>query len=209
MGAIVPIILIVVIAVVSLAVVIGLSLGIGWVLTLFLPFSLFEGSLLGLLAGSVILFIWRNILFSIPPFPLREVEEEFEPEELPRSLFWETEADKTWERWFNYVFASAIYENLLASPRWGAVMDEEELQDISVELAEAAVAGLKTKSPRIKRLSMNKGGLKQEMIRLGQPVDDNILNVAVAAVNGELVYHDKSLRKVMQEGSWDEPVKEF
>lgn len=209
MAAILPIVVIVVLAVASLALVIGLSLGIGWVLTLFLPFSLFEGSLLGLLAASATLFIWRNILFSIPSFPLGEVEDEVEPEDLPRSLFWETEADKTWERWFRYVFASSIYENLLDSPRWGVVMDEEELQDISVDLAEAALAALKTKSPRIKRLSVNKGLLKQEMLKMGQPMDDNILNAAVGAVNAELVYIDKNLREVMREGLWNEPVKQL
>jgi len=41
------VLVILLLVIISLALFIGLSLGIGWLLTLFLPFSLFEATLLG------------------------------------------------------------------------------------------------------------------------------------------------------------------
>ncbi len=46
MGAILPGLLTVIVVIISLAVVLGIFLFFGWLLTLFLPFSLFEGALL-------------------------------------------------------------------------------------------------------------------------------------------------------------------
>ena len=46
--------LVLLIVVVSLALVLGIAIGIGWVLTLILPFTLFEGSLLGIIASIIV-----------------------------------------------------------------------------------------------------------------------------------------------------------
>ena len=62
MRAILVIILIVALAFASFALVVGVSLGTGWVLTRFLPFSLFEGTLVSMVAAVVTFATWRGIL---------------------------------------------------------------------------------------------------------------------------------------------------
>ena len=209
MRAILPIVLIVVVAVVSFALVLGLSLGIGWALTLFLPFSLFEATLLGILAAGITLIIWRSILFSVPPFPFESEPVEDEPEAIPESRFWKMDEGRTWEKWFRYTFANTIYDEIFDAPRWPTQMNEAQLQETAIHLADITVDGLKTKSPRTKRLSVNKGLLKQEMLKIGHPLhDEQILVAATAAINEELIYLDNDLREVMREGLWDEPAEE-
>lgn len=205
MQAILPIVLIVVVAVASFALVLGIALGIGWALTLFLPFSLFEATLLGSLAAGITVLIWRTIIFSAPPFPFEPEPVEDESDAIPESLFWRTGKDRTWENWFRYTFANTIYDEILDAPRWPTQMNETQLQETAIRLASITVDGLKTKSPRTKRLSVNKGLLKQEMLKIGHPLyDDHILVAATAAINEELSYLDDDLREVMREGLWDE-----
>lgn len=208
MRAILPIITIIAVAVISFAVVLGLALGIGWLLTLFLPFSLFEATLLGILAAGITLIFWRSIIFSAPPFPLGEEMIEPEPETIPEARFWRRDEDRTWERWFRYTFANTIYDEIFDAPRWPTQMNETQLEETAIRLANITVDGLKTKSPRTKRLSVNKGLLKQEMLKIGHPLyDDHVLTAAVGAINEELLYLDEDLREVMREGLWDEPAE--
>jgi hypothetical protein len=206
--AIFPIILIVAVAVISFALVLGLSLGIGWALTLFLPFSLFEATLVGGLAAGITIAIWRTILYAAPPFPLESEPVEDEPDSIPESRFWRTGEDRTWENWFRYTFANTIYDDILDAPRWPTQMNETQLQETAIHLADITVDGLKTKSPRTKRLSVTKGLLKQDMLKIGHPLyDDHILTAATAAINEELISLDEELREVMREGLWDEPAE--
>jgi hypothetical protein len=205
------IILIIVLIVVSFALVTGIALGVGWVLTRFLPFSLFEATLLGMIAAFVTLNIWRNILSLAPP-DFRSVEEEPEPDfdEIPLSRFCRTDADKTWENWFRYAIANTVYEGFLDSPGRIGQMNDKQLQELSIRLADAAIAALKAKSPRARRLRVTSGMLKHELTRMGQqPYDDDILDTAVSAINDELVSSQEELREVIREKSWDEPTDIF
>ncbi|MFQ5813671.1 MAG: hypothetical protein ACE5I2_10870 [Anaerolineae bacterium] len=212
----VAILIIIVLIVISFALVIGVALGVGWILTLFLPFSLFEATLLGMIAAMIIWTIWRNILRSSDTFDFYEGEEEEDEEtepdldEIPISRFCGTDADRTWENWFRYLIANTIYEDLLDSPGWIGQMNEEYLQELSIRLTDAAIATLKRKSPRTKRLRVTKGMLKQEMTKMGQqPYDDDILDTAVSATNVELVSSQEELREVIREKLWDEPADVF
>ena len=77
-------------------------------------------------------------------------------------------------------------------------------------MADTALGGLETKSPRTKRLRVSKGMLKQQLIKMGQqPYDDDILDAAVAAMNADLRYLDEPLRKAIRERLWDEPKEVF
>ena len=109
------ILLIVLVVIISLALFIGLSLGIGWLLTLFLPFSLFEATLLGMLAAVVTGLVWYRIFRSLAVSEFLTDEDESEPDEIPESRFWESPADRTWKNWFRYVLANSVYEDLLDS----------------------------------------------------------------------------------------------
>lgn len=209
-----PIILAIVLTiVVSLALMIGISLGIGWILTLFLPFSLFEGTLLGIIAVLATASFWYNLLRSVPPFGWEEEEEDFEREEeaeIPPSRFWKKSADRTWKKWLEYVLANSIYEDLLDSPRGMGGMQEKQLQELAVRLAKAAVMAVQTKSPRAKRLRVSRKMLKQAMAKMGQrPYDDELLDIAVEATNIELVYLGEELREVIRDRLWDEPTEMF
>ena len=214
MRVVLPIILAIVLTiVVSLALMIGISLGIGWILTLFLPFSLFEGTLLGIIAVLATAGFWYNLLRSVPPFGWEEEEEDFETEEeaeIPPSRFWKKSADRTWEKWLEYVLANSIYEDLLDSPRGMGGMQEKQLQELAVRLAKAAVMAVQTKSPRAKRLRVSRKMLKQAMAKMGQrPYDDELLDIAVEATNIELVYLGEELREVIRDRLWDEPTEMF
>jgi hypothetical protein len=205
MRVIPPFVSVVVLILISLALVIGISLGIGWVLTLIFSFSLFEGTVVGMMSAVITWAIWHNILRDMPVF---EEEVDSEIEEIPASRFWETGADKTWENWFRYEFANSIYEDFLTSPRLGAVMGERQLQELAICMADAALEGLKRKSPRVKRMRVSRGMLQQEIANIGQqPYDDDILDIAVTAVNIELVHLEDELRLVIKEGLWDEQAE--
>ena len=204
MGAILPGLLMVILMIISLALVLGIFLFIGWLLTLFLPFSLFEGALLSMIASLLIGIIYTILRFGASG---EEDENDFEADEIPGSRFWSTSAERTWENWFRYIIANSVYEDLLESPHWVEIMSEENLQDLCIGLADAALEILKAKSPRATRLRVSKGSLKHEMVKIGHPsYQDGILNPAVAAVNAVLMPMEGLLRQIVREQSWDEPA---
>ncbi len=215
MRAFLLILIIIVLLIISFALVIGVALGVGWILTLFLPFSLFEATLLGMIAALVTWTVWRNILDSIKPFGSDDKEEpELEDledfDEIPPSRFYRTDADRTWENWFRYMIANTTYEDFLDLPGRIAQMNDRQLQELSIRLTDAAMAALKVKSPRTKQLSVTKGMLKHEMTKMGQkPYDDDILDTAVSAINDELDSLQEELREVIRGKLWDEPVDMF
>ncbi len=86
-------------------------------------------------------------------------------------------------------------------------MGERQLQELSVRMADAALTGLKKKSPRVKWLRVSRGILKHELTNIGQqPYDDDILDTAVTAVNAVLVNIEDELRLAIKEDLWDEPA---
>ncbi len=204
-------ILIILVVVVSFALVFGAALGVGWVLARFLPFSLFEATLLSMIATMIIWTVWRNILSSVRDFgpDVDEEEPEWGLDEIPPSRFYRTDADRTWENWFRYILANATYEDFLNSG-WTAQMNEGQLKELSIRLTDAAIAGLKAKSSRTKRLRVSKGMLKHEITKMGQkPYDDDILDTAVSAINDELGSLQEELRDVIRGRLWNEPVDMF
>lgn len=204
------IILIIVLLVVSFALVMGIALGVGWVLTRFLPFSLFEATLVGMIAALVTWTIWRNTLGSAPDFGSAEEEPEPDFDEIPLSRFCKTDADRTWENWFRYTIANTVYEGFLDSPGRIGQMNERQLQELSIRLTDAALAALKVKSPRTKRLRVSTGMLKHEMTKVGQqPYDEEILDTAVSAINIELISSQEELIEVIRDKLWDEPADVF
>lgn len=203
LGALVPVLVFLVI----LAALVGISVGIGWVLTLILPFSLFEGTLLGILVGALAA-AGTHEFFSLPP-PYAPDDLDPYGEGIPVDRFYDEEEDKTWENWFRWNFADVIYEDLLTSPRWIQSMSAPELQELAIELADAAVAALKKKSPRAERMRLGYGALKQEMDRPDRPsYDEDLLDLVVLAVNLELGPFEDVLRTVISNRLWNKPTDE-
>ena len=190
---------------ISLALVIGISLGIGWMLTLFLPFSLFEGTLLGMIAGLVTGTLWYKFIRSEISSEPDEEEDDSEAGEIPEFRFWSTNAEKTWENWFRYLIANSVYEDLLESPHCVEASSEDELQKLSIRMADAAVGILREKTSRARRLRVSKGRLKHEMVKMGHPLfDEGVLDAVVPAVNSVLMQTEEVLRRIVRGQLWDE-----
>lgn len=205
MGAILPGLLTVIAVIISLALVLGIFLFFGWLLTLFLPFSLFEGTLLSMIACLVTGSLWQTLWrFRTSG---EEDENDVEEDEILGDRFWSTPAERTWENWFRYIIANSVYEDLTDSPHWEEVMGEADLQSLCIGLADASLEILKAKSPRATRMRVSKGSLKHEMVKMGHPAyQDGILNPAVAAVNVALMPVEGLLRQIVREQTWDEPA---
>ncbi len=203
------------IAAISLAVVLGISIGIGWILTLIFPFTLFQGSVLGMFAAIIVVTIWYNLLASVPVFTPNEYgseeegyegeEGEYEEEydEIPTTRFYKEKTDQTWEAWFRYQIANGIYMDFQDSPRPVARMGQKQIQELAIRLADMAVTMCKRKPPHTKTFKITMSSLKQEMTRIGQrPYDDDILKLAVEAINDELGYDD--VQDVIRTKRWEE-----
>lgn len=209
MRTIFPVIALIAFGLVSLALIIAVSVGVGWLLTLVLPFSLFEGTVVGIAAGIATWLIWYNILRDATTYsPMDDVDDD-DIEEIPVARFCKTEAEKTWENWFRYEFANSIYEDLLTSPQWGET-DARELQEQAVRLADAALASLKKKSSRAKWMRVNTNILRRELVKAGhKPYDEDTLDLAAVAVNVELVHLEEQFRLVIKDALWAERAEMF
>ncbi len=212
--------LILIVVLISLALVLGVALGVGWLLRLILPsFSLFEASLLGIIASAVVGFFWYNFINSIPEVRLGQDEDYDEEaydydediyEMIPASRFYKTNADKTWEAWFRYQIANGIYVEFQDSPQPVAPMGEKQLQELAIRLADVAISLLKGKTARTKRLKVSVATLKRQMTKIGQrPYDDDIVQLAVEAINEEVDYHYEDITTVIRAKLWSEPCEMF
>jgi hypothetical protein len=209
MRTILSIVLTVVPILISLALVIGVFVGLGWLLTLIFPFSLFEGTVVGMLSAAITRAIWRNVLQGMPPV-FEDDDADFYDDEIPPSRFREAQGGGSWENWFRYNLANSIYEDFLDAPYWSSSTGERQLQELAIRIGDAALAGLKKKPPQTRRLSVSRKMLQHELSSIGQqPYDDDILDSAVASVNVTLVHLGGDLRMVIQEDLWDEPAELF
>jgi hypothetical protein len=205
-------VLIILIVVVSLALILGLSIGLGWVLTLITPFTLFEGSLLGMIAVLAVGLIWFRLLRALPPFEpdrennmLGDDEDEYDEEpEIPESRFWRKPEERTWENWFRYILANAIYEDVWGAGGWIGNLDERQQEDLSIRLATTALEALKKRAAQTRKLRLTPEMLRQQLVKEGQrPYDDDVLDLTVASVNIELIYLQDDLREVARNRLWD------
>ena len=202
--------LILAIVIISLALVLGFAVGIGWLLTLILPFNLFEASLLGLIASVIVGTFWYNILNSSPEFGFGqnddEDEDEYEDEydTIPASRFYKTNANKTWEAWVRFQIANSIYVEFQDAPQPVAPMGEKQLQELAIRLADVTIPLLKAKTARAKQLRVTIAALKKQMNKMGQrPYDDNSLRLATMAINEDLDYHYEDIITVIRSKLWN------
>ena len=194
-------------AILTLGLLLGLPIGLGWVLNRFLPFSWFEASLLSMIAilsgGTLWFKLLQAIFFS--DVDIGDMEYEYEDEdEIPPDRFWESEDEATWENWFRYLLANAVYEDMLVEPGWIGSMDRRRQQELSIRLADAAMAVLKRKAASAKRLRLTSKALERELERAGQqPYEDELLNLTLNAVNAELVTLGATMQKVARRRMWN------
>jgi hypothetical protein len=213
MRKLIPLLMMAAVPLASVVLILALSLGIGWLLTLFTPLALFEGGLLAIIAVVTALVFWIVVMRTKSPgyYPEAregewEDEEEWESDEIPSSRFWADGGEPSWENWFRYVLANSIYEDIqehLVEYEAG-----KQSQELAIRLAEVALALLKKKSPRTRNWQVTAEDLRRELSDAGQrPYEHDLLVTTAAAVNFELGYLVGQLRKVIREGSWDEPAE--
>jgi hypothetical protein len=211
----IPVLLILGLVIVSLILVLGIAIGVGWILTLILPFTLFEGALLVMLASVIVGIIGSNLVRSLSDSAWDLTDDDYDEGEddrggIPASRFFKTSADGTWEAWFRYEIANDIYGEFLVSPTQIAPMDDRQLQELAIRLADTAVAILKARKPRVRRVEITQAMLAREMTKAGQqPYDDDILGMAVTAISMNLDYYQEDLIRIIRDKSWDEPTSMF
>ena len=197
------ILLVLLFVVVGTAVVLGWSFGVGWLLTLFLPFTWFEASLLTILASTAIGALGIRMLLSTPPLsPLADSETLFDPP-IATDRFYPSSGQVTEEAWFRYEMANDVYWELIDTPSIVNSMDEQETKELAIRLTDIAVTLLKSRTSRAFRVKVTKNQLMQQMKKMQlRPYDDDILQAAADAMTLRLS-HDEIMADIVREKSWD------
>ncbi|HEY52429.1 MAG TPA: hypothetical protein G4N94_03130 [Caldilineae bacterium] len=200
------------------AIILGAGIGVGWLLTRFLPFTLFEGAVLGVLAVSVAGATTWRFFRSGPSYPDDELffdDEDFDLDDLPPgvihpSRFIEDEADRTWENWFHYLFANDIYRDLTVFDEQVVHMNDMQKQELAIRLAEVIVAILRAKPPSTRRLRITKEQVRRKLTKMGmRPYDDDIIELALNAVEDNLDTFEEQILYIIRTKSWDDPSEEL
>jgi len=195
--------------------VLGFAVGTGWLMTLFLPFTLFEASLLALIASIVVGSSWYYLLGSVLGLGGEIADETYEDydndfDQIPPNRFFKSNTDRTWEAWLRHHLANSIYYEFQESPQPVAPMGKKQIQELAIRLADMSVDILKAKSVRAKRLNVSAATLKKQMGKIGQrPYDDDILGIAAIAINTEVSYHYEELLRVVHTKLWNHPYDGF
>ncbi len=215
----IPVLVIIGLVILLLALVLGIAIGLGWLLTLILPFTLFEGTLLVMAASAIIGTVGYNLVRALSDFMPRLSNFEYEDEDdeedeyyadIPTSRFFKTRAEQTWETWFRHEIANDIYVEFQAAPKRIAPMGDRQLQELAIRLADTAIAILKAKTSRAKRLEITKAALQRQMTKTGQrPYDDDILNLAVGAIGESVDDYYEDFIAVIRGKRWNESTDMF
>lgn len=184
------------------------SAGLSWLLIKVLPFTLFEGAVLILLATLFVLYIAGRILADLPRtssdgLPLEPLS--FAEDEIPEDRFWQNEADKTNEAWFRYAIANELYADV-DDMELDMTLGKAQQKELAIRLTDIVVALLKVRKYRkgAQRVAITLPQMKEQMEKMGQrPYDDDILETAVATVNIRLSYDDELVGIVVNK-TWDE-----
>ncbi len=195
---------------VVLALLLALGMGVGWVLTRFAPFTLFEGTLLGMLGifGSTVLLVrWLRALSAarVDVDDAMDEEDAEEYDSIPRSRFAKSTAEQTWENWCRYTLANEIYRGFQDDVQGVQNMNDLQVQELCVRLSDVALSVLKSKPPTTSRLKVTAAQLRQQLIKIGQkPYEDDILNTVEAALAEYLALYESDWMVIMRRKSWAE-----
>ncbi len=190
---------------VVMLVILGWSIVVGWILSQIFAFTLFEGTLLVMLAsGMAGYFIFSTLLERLTDAAdsLTEWGDDEEEDSIPAERFFPTPAQRTWEAWFRFQVANAIYAELRENLPT-ATMDKPQKQELSIRLSEICIAALKNKSPKAKNLHLTIHDLQGQMTTMElKPYDDDLLNVAAEATNLSLIL--PPAETVIREKRWNQ-----
>jgi hypothetical protein len=196
-----------------IAILVGWSTGIGWIVTKLLPFTLFEATLLvmlsSLVAGYLVYRLMNlpNELDDLPDF------DDFSPESLttmddgiPPERLATPDTEDSDEHWFRYQIANEIYDDLQDDLNLAKSMGDAQIKELAIRLTDVVTAVFQSRAPkpRSKRVSVTIAQLRKQMNKMKlRPYDDDILETAVSAVNIRLSY-DEELADIVRYQTWDE-----
>jgi hypothetical protein len=196
---------------VGMALVLAWSIGLGWLLSHILPFSLFEGSLLAMVASVIVGYVASRILRGLD-LPLIEPELALEQRvdlpsyAIPHTRFYPTETDKTWEAWFRFELANRLYDALAASPRLTGYLDKSQRQELAIRLTDVGIALLKAKTGRGRQVRTRLVDWQGHMAKQGlKPYDEALLGLAMTTLHNTLA--TPLFERVVRTKLWDQPAR--
>ena len=204
------------IGLIIITVIIAWSVGVGWLVAKLLPFTLFEATLLAMLASLLAIFMVGRLMNLSNEAELEDTavsSDTFPPgsfvlpeDGIPASRFVQSEEDETDESWFRYQIANDIYDDLLAELDLDATMGETQVKELAVRLTDVVTAVFKArpKKPRSQRVSITVAQLKKQMDKMElRPYDNDILKTTANAVNERLSYDDE-LADIVRQKTWND-----
>jgi hypothetical protein len=213
----VELIVFLVLGLIGMALVLAWSIGLGWLLTRLLPFSLFEGSLLAMAASVVVGYLATRLMSAIDlPFTeLEDADDDMAPSryDIPATRFYAAPSDRTWAAWFTYELANRLADALEQSPRVAGRLDKAQRQELAIRLAairlaEVAVALLRTKTGRAKHIRTRLVDWQQHMAKQDmKPYDEAILKLAMLTLHGMLTL--PVVERVVRAKLWDRPAPDL
>ncbi len=195
----------------------AIGLGLGHLLHWLIPtFSYFEATLLSTIFALITFYILRAVARLFIPAELTQkggvdrwdTPENERPDEyqtIPMGRFYESAKERTWENWLQAEVANDIYAEFQDAPSTVANLNHTQLQELSIRLAQAGVNMIKRKTGRARRLSSTLNDLRRELNNMGQRAyDEDILRMALSAINMNLNFFEDPLREVIRSQQWDQ-----
>jgi hypothetical protein len=202
------ILIMLVVVILGLAVLLGLSLLVGWLLTLMLPFTLFEGTLLGLVALIALGVLAVNIFKGLPLPDLdgTNLSRDFgDFKQIPDERVIKSERDRTLENQYRIEMANRIYEEFQDAPSQFSSMSDQQQQELALRLAEIGLTILKNKPVRNAQLNISKAAFKKQMQKMNQqPYSDDILDLALSGINDYIFDNFDDLSESIQTKDWQD-----
>lgn len=193
----------------------GVALLFGWLLKTFLPFTLFEATILSTFFSAVTVYWFgRFLTFIAPPEVWKQPasdphEEEEEPDyqKIAKSRFYQQAEERTWEAWLRAELANDIYVEFQDAPDAVTNLNDAQSQDLAIRLADAAINILKRRTNRARQLAVTLADFQRELQRIGQRAyNDEMLHLVLAATNMNLHYYANILKNVIYNRRWNEPA---
>jgi hypothetical protein len=197
-----------------LAIVLVISLGLGWLLTLIVPLALFEGTTLILLAMGFTLYLVRSVVQSafshdlgLGPFatdvldnPVAYSRGHDWPIKPPR--FRQENTDDTWKNYFHYVVANQLYLEMEKEREIVPQIAEPQRKELAVRLADIAIETLIRLKPQNGEYRVTITALKREISRRGlKTFDKSLLQMTMYVVNAG-IQQEYLLYEVVADGLW-------
>lgn len=200
--------------VLTFGIVSAIAFGLGYLLRWAVPLlSLFESTLLGTVLGVIALYVLVYIARGLLPEELIAgqrggrwpVDETQEHQTIPPERFFKESGERTWEAWLHAELSNDIYAEFQDTPNSVSNLNATQVQELSIRLAEAGMNLIKRKTGRARRLAVSIHDIRRELERMGQRAyDDEILMMALAAINMNLNFFSDPLRDVIRNQRWEQ-----